>query len=89
MKIPKENLHQLFGLDCQDLLIIIDNTIDNSLLGDLDYTVYPVVQCSQYCENSPIPFVSVDNKTAMKKSVHYLVKFGGFSNLLFCFFTNK
>jgi len=59
-----------------DGLIIIDNTIDNTLLGDLDYQVYPVVQCSQYCENSPIPFVSVDDKAAMKKLVHYLVSTG-------------
>jgi len=59
-----------------DGLIIIDNTINNSLLGSLDCSVYPVVQCSQYCENSTIPFVSVDDKTAMKRLIHYLVGTG-------------
>lgn len=59
-----------------DGLIILDNTVDNSMLGDLDYMRYPVVQCSQYCDTLPIPYVSIDDKAAMKRMVNYLLSTG-------------
>jgi DNA-binding LacI/PurR family transcriptional regulator len=59
-----------------DGLIILDNTVDNSMLGDIDYKRYPVVQCSQYCEKLPIPYVSIDDRAAMRRMVHYLISTG-------------
>lgn len=59
-----------------DGLILLDNTIDNSLLGDIDYIKYPVVQCSQYAKNTPVPYVTVDDTKAMQMLVRYLLSTG-------------
>jgi len=37
---------------------------------------YPIVQCSEYVEDEPIPHISVDNRSAAKESVSMLVAQG-------------
>ena len=37
---------------------------------------YPIVQCSEYVEDEPVPHISVDNRSAAKESVSMLVAQG-------------
>lgn len=56
-------------------LILLSPVLDLEVLNQLDALV-PLVQCAEYNENSPLPYVSVDDFTAAKNAVETLISRG-------------
>lgn len=56
-----------------DGAIFLSTFLNNSMLSKLAKK-YPVVQCCEYCLDESIPHVSIDNLTASKQVVEYLIK---------------
>lgn len=56
-------------------IILQSPVLDSNFIADLSIR-FPVVMCSEYCDESNISFVSVDNKSAARKAVQYLISTG-------------
>ncbi|MEA4998150.1 MAG: substrate-binding domain-containing protein [Candidatus Limiplasma sp.] len=64
-------LHMVSAGGC----ILLSPVNDAGTLAAID-RVAPLVQCAEYNENSPLPYVSVDDYTAAKNAVHTLLTRG-------------
>ena len=56
-------------------LILLSPVADAELLAQLD-AVAPLVQCAEYNEHSPLPYVSVDDFAAAKNAMETLIRRG-------------
>lgn len=70
-----------------DGAIFLATFMDNSMLSKLAKK-YPIVQCCEYCLDESIPHVSIDNFTASRQVVEYLIKLKH-KNIGFIGSTNK
>ena len=55
--------------------ILLSPVNDETVLSQID-RVAPVVQCAEYNERSPLPYVSVDDVSAARNAVHTLLQKG-------------
>jgi len=80
------NTYDTLTLDRQTLIDLIDeNNVGGTIILAINFDdewlneykdKYPIVQCSEYIQNSQLPHISVDNFTAAYDSVKYLIELG-------------
>ena len=56
-------------------VILLSSVTSVELAQDLSFHC-PVVMCSEYCEESDIPFVSIDDRAAAEQATEYLISTG-------------
>lgn len=56
-------------------ILLLHNVVNPELLDDLRLR-YPIVMCSEHCDESMVSFVSIDDNIAAQNAINYLITIG-------------